>query len=473
MSQPLLQRQLQLRAGEGFQPPQRLPFQVPSGLVSLVLKLELTGADKRTRVDVVLLGPGGFVGSGMTQGGCLKLVVRAEQPTPGVLPGPVTPGEWRLLLMPVNVEGLMTATVEITVTPGQETTLAAAVLHGDDRRSLDDAPGWRKGDLHVHSVHSTGTQAVAQLVESAARAGLDFISVTDHNTISAWPELVQAQETTSDVLLIRGQELTAAWGHMNVHGGTGWADLRLGDNNLAELTGPLRRSGALVSVNHPFSNNVGWQRHDTDWSLIDLIEVYNALEFGHNRIQLDYWDRLLNAGARVVGVAATDSKSTEDPKYDFGRTVTWVYAQDLSVNGVLAGLRSGRVVVSVGPRVDFWAQQGGRRIEMGQTALPGAPLTLNVSVVGLEAAATVFVIKNGLFFDAEVLHGDGVVLFNDTAVGAGTSVYRVEVHKLLQGEPDLYDRRHRSHETFLAATNPVWAGAEPITTAEKSTKECK
>jgi len=41
------------------------------------------------------------------------------------------------------------------------------------------------GAAHVHSSHSDGAGTVAEIAEAASRAGLDFVLVTDHNTLSA------------------------------------------------------------------------------------------------------------------------------------------------------------------------------------------------------------------------------------------------------------------------------------------------
>ena len=39
-------------------------------------------------------------------------------------------------------------------------------------------------DLHTHSTASDGTDSPAQLVRTAADAGLDVVAITDHDTIS-------------------------------------------------------------------------------------------------------------------------------------------------------------------------------------------------------------------------------------------------------------------------------------------------
>ena len=59
------------------------------------------------------------------------------------------------------------------------------------RRSLPAAPGrtWLAGDLHSHTVHSDGALTVPELAALAVSRGLDFVAVTDHNTVSHHREL--------------------------------------------------------------------------------------------------------------------------------------------------------------------------------------------------------------------------------------------------------------------------------------------
>lgn len=44
-------------------------------------------------------------------------------------------------------------------------------------------------DLHLHTVHSDGTDTVKELLENAENKKLDFISITDHNSVGAYYEI--------------------------------------------------------------------------------------------------------------------------------------------------------------------------------------------------------------------------------------------------------------------------------------------
>lgn len=71
-------------------------------------------------------------------------------------------------------------------------------------------------DLHTHSLFSDGTDSPAQLVESAAKAGLDAIALTDHNTVAGLPEFLRCARH-SGVEAVPGVEISAGYEGEEVH----------------------------------------------------------------------------------------------------------------------------------------------------------------------------------------------------------------------------------------------------------------
>jgi predicted metal-dependent phosphoesterase TrpH len=61
-------------------------------------------------------------------------------------------------------------------------------------------------DLHTHSTVSDGTDTPAELVGAAARAGLDVLAITDHDTTAGWAEAAAA--LPPGLRLVRGAELS-------------------------------------------------------------------------------------------------------------------------------------------------------------------------------------------------------------------------------------------------------------------------
>jgi predicted metal-dependent phosphoesterase TrpH len=73
-----------------------------------------------------------------------------------------------------------------------------------------------RADLHLHTTHSDGTYAPAQLVDLARRSGLAAISVTDHDTISGVAEGATAAAGTG-VEVIAGVEISSEYRGAELH----------------------------------------------------------------------------------------------------------------------------------------------------------------------------------------------------------------------------------------------------------------
>ncbi|HQP91676.1 MAG TPA: PHP domain-containing protein [Candidatus Omnitrophota bacterium] len=70
-------------------------------------------------------------------------------------------------------------------------------------------------DLHIHSYFSDGTFSPKEIVKEALRAGLDCISITDHDTIAGIDPVIK--EATGTLEIIPGIEMTAEISGQEVH----------------------------------------------------------------------------------------------------------------------------------------------------------------------------------------------------------------------------------------------------------------
>lgn len=71
-------------------------------------------------------------------------------------------------------------------------------------------------DLHTHSSRSDGTDAPADLIAQAARAGVTTIALTDHDTTTGWAEAAEAAQRHG-IALVRGAELSTRHRGRSVH----------------------------------------------------------------------------------------------------------------------------------------------------------------------------------------------------------------------------------------------------------------
>src|ERR1700746_534160 len=63
-----------------------------------------------------------------------------------------------------------------------------------------------RADLHVHSNASDGTDPPAEVMRRAARAGLDVVALTDHDTVAGHAQARQALR--APLILMPGMELS-------------------------------------------------------------------------------------------------------------------------------------------------------------------------------------------------------------------------------------------------------------------------
>ncbi|MFC6705564.1 PHP domain-containing protein [Flexivirga alba] len=71
-------------------------------------------------------------------------------------------------------------------------------------------------DLHSHSTQSDGTETPAEVMRSAAKAGLDVVALTDHDTTRGWGQAARAVAETG-VTLVPGIEISCAYDGISIH----------------------------------------------------------------------------------------------------------------------------------------------------------------------------------------------------------------------------------------------------------------
>lgn len=71
-------------------------------------------------------------------------------------------------------------------------------------------------DLHCHSIFSDGALSPKELISKAENRKLKYLSLTDHDTVLGYPELLKTAANTS-VKIIQGIELSARWKKHELH----------------------------------------------------------------------------------------------------------------------------------------------------------------------------------------------------------------------------------------------------------------
>jgi 3',5'-nucleoside bisphosphate phosphatase len=74
----------------------------------------------------------------------------------------------------------------------------------------------RYADLHTHTYHSDGTRPPREVIDVARAAGIEIVSISDHDNLAAYFEIKPYAEERS-VTLIPGVELSCEHGGVDVH----------------------------------------------------------------------------------------------------------------------------------------------------------------------------------------------------------------------------------------------------------------
>ena len=284
----------------------------------------------------------------------------------------------------------------------------------------------------MHSRESGDAQpSIDTILRFAASRGLDFVMLAEHNTNSQLSLYNAAQARSPQVLLIPGFEFTTYAGHANGIGATQWVDHRIGVRGatIAAAIEAVHKQGALFSINHPNLRlgdaciGCAWD-HDVDPHEIDGVEVRTGVVSG-----VSYWEGLVARGSYAAALGGSDDHSagTATGTFDspIGSPTTMVYAEELSVDAILDGVRNGRTAVKItgpdAPMID--TELSGQRI--GKIVYAD-DATLRATVTGGDGM-TLRLIKNRQIQENIPIHGDPFVYeISVQAPASGQDRYRFE-----------------------------------------------
>jgi hypothetical protein len=347
-----------------------LPFEVPVGATRIHVRHTYSGRpdgplspgnildigifDPRGRDFLTAPGFRGWSGSSRAE-----FEITEGRATPGYIRGPLFPGRWEIILgVPQlswhGVNYVVDVTVDVDDVKSRTTDAPASGPAGGLPPRIEAAkPGagrWLKGDLHCHTVHSDGANTVREIVEHAVSLGLDFLAVTDHNTITHFEDMAALAHLP--IILIPGEEVTTYWGHANTWGLREWVDFRCADEaSIKAVQRWLAEREAMFSINHAKCVGPPWLF--PGWDGYTCMEVWQAPWRHYNWESLEKWDNLLQRGERVIAVGGSDTHSIPPaaPRHPhgLGEPTTWVYAEP-SEAGVLAAIRAGHVFIADSPQ---------------------------------------------------------------------------------------------------------------------------
>ncbi len=330
-----------------------------------------------------------------------------------------------------------------------------------------------RGAIHVHSTHSDGTGSVEQIMEAANEAGLDFVVLSDHNTLRAAAE---GQERWHEsALLIAAAEISGerAPNHYLAFGlpaDAPLADLR--GKAPQEVIDAVNRLGGFGVIAHP--DHTGTERFGIpsyawkDWSVKgyagmgvwDLMtdwqevvedwtggqEVYDEFTRhlrGPKESTLKRWDEMNGSSLAVIGFGEIDNHAATRT-YEGRELVVFPYAAAFKTitnhvvldkplpkdaaqakAAILGALRTGRFYIAFEAFDDaadfqFEASDGDQTVGMGGELLPTEDCEMYIQV---PSPCIVKFLCDGEVLWEEEMEGDRLVEIEQP----GT--YRIEAYR--------------------------------------------
>jgi len=416
-------------------------FEVPEGIVEIEVRHDDLSEDDI--LDWGLYDPAGFRGWG--GGNSEPAIVGVDAASRSYVPGAIAAGTWRLVIGKALIDGaeamydvevVLRSTATVDPQPERTPYVEAAPLVAE--------PRWYAGDFHVHSRESGDARPDIDEIATFARGrGLDFVELSDHNVLTQNDFIGTVQPDHPELLLIPGMEFTTYAGHANAIGATSWVDHKIGQPRVT-IDGAIAafaEQGALVSINHPVLNlgtaciGCAWD-HEIDPMTIHAIEIATTgLDQAGGLFDdqaISYWDDLCDQGAHLAAIGGSDDHRAGVDLGTFaspiGDPTTMVFASELSVGAILAGIRASRTVVKLQGPEDPMVELVTDRDPEGDTVFADMPVRYTATVTGGDGFE-LHVVRDGVSTDVVPVAGDAFTIdFELESPGSAEMRTRVELH---------------------------------------------
>jgi len=454
-----------------------VPFDVPPGTVEIEVQHDDLSADNI--LDWGLDDPAGFRGWG--GGNSEPALVGVDAASRSYVAGPIAAGQWRVVVGKAKIVetpasyALTVILRDAPTLPSQPERTPYAANAG-----LGGGPRWYAGDFHVHSRESgDAIPPLDEIAELARSRGLDFVEISDHNTLTQLEFMVDAQSRHPDLLFVPGMEFTTYAGHANAIGATAWVDHKIGQPGvtIAAAATAFTAQGALLSINHPALDlgdvciGCAW-KHEVPPSLAAVEIATGGLDKAGKFFTDDataFWDMLCAQGMHVAAIGGSDDHRAgvdlDAFQSPIGDPTTMVFADDLSVPAILAGIASGRTVVKLQGPADPMVVLESDVPAVGDT-ITASIVKLRATVTGAPAGSTVRFVHNGQVMDPIAVTGEGFVATVEAVASAnGEDRWRAEV--IVGGQP----RTITSHLWLVEDPGHVPTTGEATTSATGTATE--
>lgn len=364
--------------------------------------------------------------------------------SPGGIPGPIPAGQWMVFILVFRLLSDTPVDYKLTVTMSFEPVGEEPTVWPDGRPG-GRGPGWYRGDLHAHTLHSDGSWDIPDIVAFWKNRGADFMTLSDHNTVSGLAQVRSMADET--FLTMGGIELSTFFGHAVALGAEEWFDWRNLDGSLItmpELAQRVIDSGGLFTIAHPMNPGDPWCC-GCRWEYEDMmpgnalaVEIWNGSWKSADQEALQLFYRWLNQGHRLTATSGTDLHGP--PPDDVRGAVNAVYAEDLTERAIIAALKAGKSYVTAGPELLLnVVTASGKEAMIGDT-VPDEEATIIVTWQDGHEGDVLRLIVDGRSYHEKIVGPSGRV---EWKLGAGRAKWCTA--ELRDGEYGLW-----------AVTNPIY-----------------
>jgi hypothetical protein len=323
------------------------------------------------------------------------------------------------------------------------------------------------GDGHMHSVYSGGSSSVHDCAQKALERDLDWIFITDYDTIAAKQNC--SEETNETFICGLGEEIQIlegsppevtneliAWGINSVVDGQTDVNYTVGD-----IIDEIHSQGGLAYLPHPCA-----PEEDDNYSYFGVYDDFDAMSiyhgyagFNNNSITaMDYealvkWDEYLKNGFRKTALGESDCKNADNtPDYGdlwnrrgaIGYPRNYIYAREFSVRGIIDAVRHGRCYVSDGPTMNFTIDGH----IMGDTIYSNSAKNLNIVITGNAIEEShVRIISDGLPIYSEIVSPGPFSVFY---------TYNTITDTYFRAEIRTFNGNLFKGETNISFSNPIY-----------------
>ncbi len=281
-------------------------------------------------------------------------------------------------------------------------------------------------DPHTHSTFSDGRGSVTQNYDVAMACGLDFVYITDHNTVE------QAKYSTMIEGISWGQEPVIGREHIVLLNPEN-AFIPQTDN-LAELYQEAMKKSMFVFLPHPGGQGIPITDVEERVEILKTVGPRFAMEVMNgifrmfrswdvcDELSVSMWDQLLRDGFQVTPIGSSDA---HEP-FGIGTAFTGVYSTALRQSKIAEALFAGNCFASEAPLLQFKCNDEtmGGIIE----SFPGKKLNFELKAADICGLKSVEIISDGHVIKRYNL--DNATLFEEPFTffsGKKNSYFRMEV----------------------------------------------